>query len=764
MKKQKFKRRDLISIKNLVISLLLFIPLALGISMSKDINNLLNSKATNTLKNSKGTNLAQADSGSTYLLELSEKSSAISSVGFSMQTGTYPFDEDKSVVKDPAEDLLSKYNNGEIDLLDGYDPSKDDNIVRTFDTIMYTLSPDIINDNMLLSSGKTYLYISGNLKVSRNGNVLNNDTSSNLVSWDFDKLVQGAFEVLEQNSSYFVARLPISSTADSQAADINLFSKVLYAKKGDIICPEFEISLKSENSEGQIENISTPVQISEGQVIVSASSKYNISLNRSGDLQKRVTVSYDTNNDGSKEEVTGRMYGAGIVLQLYNDTCNVKSESDPNTYEKILKGVKGIEIPEDTLSFTVDFSITKDSDETNLAKDFKPIVWNYSPNYNYLTDSGYDLEERPMDFSSSSTHGRFTGPIGIYQDDKYRFNSVLNSGKITMTQNNYEKIEVTVSDYELDGIFPTHYAAADNPSMSTFYPENIGCFSSIYFQFFVPEILGTGNYYINLSTVDSTINLGENAFEQQNIEDDYFSHAFYKGINGSYYHSIILRELFDNPFKYYLSSTYDSGDGYALQGQDFSALLCIIQSTANDSDAALTRIEKLFKFDNGLLPVENNVYDNFVFYDKNTETKDAWDAFYVVKKNGWSSYNERNSTSIQDIDSNSSFRKITNLNEMQSDEKCVGIYFSSKFDILETPTSATTQFIAVHLKIDENADIGTVLGMCQHDIFYRNTPAPSTGEMEEKIVFEENNDYINTIYTNGQIIHDPSNNIDRRTS
>lgn len=765
MEKQKFKRRDLISIRKLVISFLLLVPLTLGITLSKDINNLLNLNTTDTLKNSKEINLIQGDTANSYLLELSEKSSIISSVGFSLETGTYPFDEDKSVLKNSATELLTKYKNGETDILDGYDPSKDDNIVRTFDTIMYTLSPDIINDNILLSSDKTYLYISGDLKVIRNGELLSKENITNLVSWNFDKLAERAFEIIEQDNTHFVARLPLSSTADSQAADINLFSKVLYAKKGDIIYPEFEISLKSENSEGLINNLSDPFQISKGEVIVSASPKYNISLKRSNDLQKRMIVSYDSNNDGTKEEITGRMYGAGIVLQLYNDTCNVKLKSDPNTYEEILKGVKGIEIPENQLSFTIDLSITKDlTDLTNLAQDIKPIIWNYSPNYNYSTHSAYDLEERPMNFHSTAPHGRFTGPIGICQSNKYRFNSVLNSGKITMTQTNYDKIEVTVSDYELDGIFPTHHAATDAATISTIsYPENIGCFSSMYFQFFVPENLVTGNYYINLSTENSTINSGENIFQQQNRDDDRFSATFYKGTNGSYEHAITLRKFFNNPFKTYLSSSYDSGDAYALQGQDFAALLYITQATSNDSDAAITRIEKLFKFDTGLLPVENDVYNNFNFYNKSTLQEDSWDAYYIVKENGWTDYDQRNKASITDIHTEP-YRKITNLSEMKPNEKCVGIYFSSKFDILETPTTGSSQFIEVHLKIDKSTPIGTVLGMCQHDIYYRNKPDPTTGETKEEKVFERNNYYINTNYTNGQIIHDPSNNIDRWTS
>ena len=99
-------------------------------------------------------------------------------------------------------------------------------------------------------------------------------------------------------------------------------------------------------------------------ITVSAAGKYNIQLHRNAELLNKTTVDY------GKGDTSGRMYGYGFTVQLYND-----DES---------KGLKGLEYPEGEISFDIDLKLERSklgsSELEDITDECTPILWNYIVN------------------------------------------------------------------------------------------------------------------------------------------------------------------------------------------------------------------------------------------------------------------------------------------------------------------------------------------------------------------------------------------------
>ena len=163
-----------------------------------------------------------------------------------------------------------------------------------------------------------------------------------------------------------------------------------------------------------------------------------------------------------------------------------------------------------------------------------------------------------------------------------------------------DTIKTKLTGYEFNGEFPNKYVYQEQDGISTIrYTENIGCFSSVYFQIFVPyteeSSEGGFNYYLTVQDKDLEIYSisGTKAEEQIITTDDStrVQHVLYRDGGYTEYHWL-QDENGDG-----LYSHYSQGDSKAEIGQKFFNRLDISCGDNNDIKDDIYDVNALMKFD-----------------------------------------------------------------------------------------------------------------------------------------------------------------------
>lgn len=489
--------------------------------------------------------------GETEISEIAETSgtingdSAIVSSANIIQrkTGTGPFDSDDEA---------------------GNDSSEDNDIVRSFDEISWT-----INCNMAIKDGQTITSVKGgylNIEIALP------ETLANLVKWNTDAMTwtEGTQQINE-DGTVFSAKYHMNenevTVPGTQSLNISL--DVLGAANGTEIIPEFKLWLEG-NSDSE------KYTFTDNAIKISAVPKYNIQLQRQTTLYKKVTVNYDDNDH------EGRMYGYTVTLQLYNDNEE--------------KGIKGIEYPKGEIQFDIDLKLEKTASSAgtreDITDDCTPILWNYKINSSVYEGN---ISDREMNFSSASIAAGKT-PYGTITSN--RTESIYDSGNIYMEQNG-GKISTTISNYDFDGVFPIYnYEYSGYVHSSVDYAENIGCFSAGYMQIFVPfeDEDMANNYQYYLSVSDSNFNatsMSEQKVSEQIVtsDDSLNNLRVYLADSKSIYGQAIT--LYSNGK--ILASNAGQEDAAGYLGQSIE-LYTKFTSNPNNESSAYTA-NKLIKFD-----------------------------------------------------------------------------------------------------------------------------------------------------------------------
>lgn len=348
-------------------------------------------------------------------IEIGAKSIVTSSVITKRTTGVGPFD--------PESTTDSENSDGSIKWTAGNDVSEDDNIVRSFDQITWT-----IENTMTLKENATVENFKGG-KIEVKATLPSN--CANFVKWDLESMAWAENAEVSADGITFTAQYSMSENEITVPGKqtLVLVLKVLNASNGLEIIPTFSINLYG-NDENEV------YQVIDSRVIVSAAPKYNIELVRNTSLSNKTTIEYE------EEDLTGRMYGYGLVLQLYNVDAN--------------KGLKGIEYPKGDINFNIDLKLTRSklgsTELEDITDECTPILWNYKVNQNTTTGI---IANRDMRIVNSESQYYKLIPYGIKTNDRTK--STYNSGTIEMIQNN-KTINATISNYSFDNIFPTYPA------------------------------------------------------------------------------------------------------------------------------------------------------------------------------------------------------------------------------------------------------------------------------------------------------------------
>ncbi len=609
----------------------------------------------------------------------------------------------------------------------GNDSGEDNNIVRSFDQVTWT-----IENTFVLNDHSSNSYTGGRIYFEA---TLPDVFTSKTIEWDLDSMewienVKVSENGLTISGYYQMSNIGITVPGKQSLIFV---AKLYGAANGIEFQPTIKTWLMGNNEDNYV------VTIPE-KTIVSAAPRYNVVLLRNGNLANKVTVDY------GEGDVSGRMYGYGLGLQLYNTDVS--------------KGLKGIEYPKGDITFDIDLKLERSTFSgsitlEDITDECTPILWNYKVNVSNLTPdapiSG-NIVGRPMSWGNQYHRYNYGLPYGIKTE--LRKDSVYNSGNIKMIQNG-SKISVTISDYSFDGEFPIYqYDYNGAPHTSIQYTSNIGYFNTSYFQIFVPDkeatIIEDRNYYLTVSDSNFlSTSVSNNVTNNQVIASDdsnKIQHVIYK--KGTYTHNISIRGLNGK----LLSSTGMTGDGYAYIGQSIEIMTKFNISVANDYD--IYTAEKFVKFDGDL--IEPTTYSDGKKYKvRSFHGSMRFNVYYVTKPDGtnWSSQQEMNNADIEDM------IVYENMEDIPEGDICIGVFYES-IDGNLAVSSGDNNYTYFPAKIKDTATIGQTYGLTQSTKMWIDTIDRSIYNIKNKGIEypketwkAEHQNYIKTEYDeNGEII------------
>ncbi len=160
---------------------------------------------------------------------------------------------------------------------------------------------------------------------------------------------------------------------------------VAAAQNGDVIKPEFNVYVKgnkdnftSEHNNGQYV-VSAPSEenrVIADAVTVSAAARYNMVLKRNNDASYSSYFDFGKGTESTEADggTYGRILSYGITLQLFNETnvTNGKEEVDGAVLAE--KGMRGIELPVGDITFDLSLS----GSDKKSKDDYSAILWDYA--------------------------------------------------------------------------------------------------------------------------------------------------------------------------------------------------------------------------------------------------------------------------------------------------------------------------------------------------------------------------------------------------
>ena len=547
----------------------------------------------------------------------------------------------------------------------GNDSSPSNNVVRSFDRITYN-----VDLTMAIKPGQTSTEKGGKIVIE----ATLPSSLATLVKWDLEQMTWLDGTVSEDGTTLTGSyTLDENTSATSGRQNLQLVLQVYGAGNGTEIQPTFKFSLDGNNEEDKY--ILTP-----NIITVSAVGKYNVKLVYDK-TAKKATVDY---GEGEK---SGRAYGYGFAIELYNDNKE--------------KGLKGLEYPEGDITFDFDLKLERtkeNSDEReDITKNNTPILWNFIKNEITYSLEGGEIDGRDMIMNTNI--GLI--PMGINNGD--RSYTVYDSGDVQIVQIE-NKLNVTVKDYKFDGEFP-YYSQSykQNNNRQRRADDNEGIFTTIYFEIFVPDTKETEykdrEYYLTIENNNLKINsIGGNVIEEQQVEnDDKIELRHY--VNSKGYKSFFLDFKANKPNNVMLQNSGRSGDAAFIKNNVFSVRLSNSISNDTDPEYLINNEDIIFKFDGSGIEPEG---EKISF--RNAENI-QFKAYYLTKKDGtnWTSQEEMNKTvNIDD------FNVYKNKSDIPENYICVGILFES---IDGGISKKNYEIIEVDMKIKEDAILNRTYAM-----------------------------------------------------
>lgn len=337
---------------------------------------------------------------------------------------------------------------------DGDDSNAKNDIVRSFDSIYYTLEyvTAIKTDNPI---DRTNLMIEVTLPV---------DKSVAHFNMDAMKWMQNPQQTEENGVQKLTGYRVLDKGMIPGVGTLSVGIDVKGAANGAEIKPEIKLYLDG-NSDEESRTVTD-------STIVSAAPKYNIVLKRNDQCNELGYFNLENGTMSTKkasDKIKGRLIGYGIGLELYNTSID--------------KNLKGVELPQGDITF--DIVTTHSANGISMKDDpqYQTYLWDYSESRE-STKKGY-LNRTMRVEGASWTKGSF--PWGFPHNEGGGIEKCYDGGKISIIEDASEKYlyHVTIKNYQFDTEnFQFPYSGYGTSGIKTF-NDNEGFISVDYIQFLV---------------------------------------------------------------------------------------------------------------------------------------------------------------------------------------------------------------------------------------------------------------------------------------
>ena len=625
----------------------------------------LNTESTITGETSNSENNQEENNNTS---EKSEKSANgdlgyISSVAeMNISTGVGPFDENDEP---------------------GNDSSEKNDIVRSFDQITWTYEL-----TFALKSGIEVIKLYGGTILIEAE--IPKELASH-VEWDLQSMNWlDEVQKNEDGTILYGKYIMNEEEATIPGKKTNLFVlNVLDVQNGMEIQPTFTFMLEGNEESEKVTKVSK-------KITTSATGRYNIQLqDYSHVLSDKTTVNY-----GGKD-VSGRMYGYGVSLQLLNDNSS--------------KELKGIEMydPNQEISFDISLKVesvdVSSGQREDITNSVQPILWNYKENDKNPTDLSGNVEGRDMYFG-----GRLEK---LYNNNLPDWNK--DKGKIKIVQED-NILHVTIN------IFDYYFLSQDKNTL------NKAIFSVGYMQLFLPDITEEENKEYYFTVEDYNMNIvsasGKTYTEQMNTSDDKSVLKYVQEKEGKFSQDIMIGDYGINPESHdaiNMESQYGAGDAKSNIGKYIWFDSRCILDTTNDYD--IYTVNRFVKFDGEAFEPQYT-YNGAKYLTFNMQGNAEFNVWYVTKPDGsnWIDQNEMNNANIEDLE------LYSLIEEIPENKICVGIYFENYSGYL-SKASGNNNNIFFPIKIKDTAQIGKTYGITLRTIYWRE-------QLDREIYTVENKD------------------------
>ena len=550
----------------------------------------------------------------------------------------------------------------------GNDSSPTNNVVRSFDSISYTLEYITeLKTNTPISDA--YLMIEFVLPCTKD-----------VATFDMSTMTWLENPILTENNGQQILtgrrhlKNTSSSTAVPGAGTLSIGIKVQGAMNGFKFVPEFNLYMEG-NTFNERKNIKSQ------EITVSAAPKYNIIVQRNNSLDY---LSYFNFNNSTYSQTKiensnhGRLQGYSIALQLYNDNSS--------------KGMKGIEIPKGNIEFDLTFSeatTTNGGTDVTFTEGYTPILWDYSEN----TGTTKGKLGRNTFFKNNSNYSSFLAPYNKGNGN----NSCYDGGSWNLTKTGINTYHVTISDYKFSPEFNFPKRYAEEPETTSREIAHIGYFSTGYIEVLCQFPDSVENITSMYLTVETSNLKATTASNQQGVEMVASDNKNVSTIT-LYPPGSIIRTI---EFRYknggaWLQTPYTSrGDTSLFQGEVFT----VCANGNHRHDYNIYSYDMLLKFDPTAFEFDKSQTYWNAFTAWGSGSVGTLTYFYAAKpdKTGWTSFEEMRDTKQEGL------IYFTDIDELNAQGYiCIGFLAEGRNSNLDGGVT-----IYGNLKVKENANINT---------------------------------------------------------
>ena len=612
-----------------------------------------------------------------------------------------------------AQIIQTKTGTGPWDADDepGNDSSEDNNIVRSFDQVIWTVESTM---QMKSDSGANSL----------TGGTLNIEAklpeTCTYMKWDIESMswTEGTGK-LSNNGRTLSAQYKMSDETITVPGKqtLTLILKLEGAKNALEIKPEIKVWL-----EGNEENEKCTVTNVEN-VYVSSAPKYDIRLdNYSSGIETET-------NDGD-----ARIYKYSLAFLLQGDSVS--------------KGLKGVEYPQGDLTFDINYNLQRTVIGQSNYEDItngNMKLYNYKYNNQFSDVLGNPENLITTSFPSTFCHSWSKLPYSNQGDSRRK---VYQNGNLKMEDNGTGLIKVTISNYGYNGTFPdrTDYGTYSTDSAYSI-TDDIGFISigMFYMQVNLNEETKKENTqcYINIEANNMKVNTvgGDTCTKEVNTANNTIRTNHITYTVGSYSKQI---QFFSDNYGL-LASKWGAGDAKTYNNSQLFIGEEITTSINNSKENWVYGIDELIKFDDEAIePILLSNSSEYTVSGLQGISNMKFNILYAGKKDksGWNSDSEMIQTTADKL------VYFDTLNELKENGyTCVAVMSESKNGYI---TSGINIRMLIPIKIKETAKPGKVYQAVSDIWIYNEGNAPDRST-QTYLKTTNRSDFPPTVWSQGNL-------------